>query len=337
MANKKNNFSKTLKDLSKNYWALSTIVLAIILIIVLATGGSKPTMNAKEVGQKILSFASAQYPDAGLISINDNGQFYEVVLSINGQESPLYATKDGENIILPQGVIPLTARATQDTATQPTQTEIPKSDKPIVEAFVMSHCPSGTQIEKGLLPVAELLGNKIDFQIKFVYYAMHPSQGEVEEELKQYCIEEEQNDKFLGYLTCWLGKTGTPADGAACIDETGIDKTKLSTCTARTDAEFNVLANLNDQSTWLNGRFPKFDIHKAENDKYRVGGSPTLIINGVQSQAGRDSVSLLKAICDTFNTAPEECNTEFKTETPAPGFGWSTTTSANNAAAGCGA
>ena len=37
----------------------------------------------------------------------------------------------------------------------------PKKEKPEVELFVMSHCPFGTQIEKGMLPVARLLGDKI--------------------------------------------------------------------------------------------------------------------------------------------------------------------------------
>ena len=31
-----------------------------------------------------------------------------------------------------------------------------KLEKPIVEAFVMSHCPFGTQIEKGMLPVVSV-------------------------------------------------------------------------------------------------------------------------------------------------------------------------------------
>jgi len=95
------------------------------------------------------------------------------------------------------------------------------------------------------------------------------------------------------------------------------------------------MANLEDTSSWLSGKFPKFDIHKAENEKYQVGGSPTLVINGVKAQAGRDSISLLNAICGAFNVAPEECNTEFEAVSPTPGFGWSTTETANNDAA-CG-
>ncbi|MEM2131153.1 MAG: GILT family protein, partial [Candidatus Woesearchaeota archaeon] len=71
-----------------------------------------------------------------------------------------------------------------------------KKDKPEVQLFVMSHCPFGTQMEKGILPVVELLGNKIDFKVRFVYYAMH-GEVEVKEQLRQYCIQKEQQDKYL--------------------------------------------------------------------------------------------------------------------------------------------
>ena len=102
----------------------------------------------------------------------------------------------------------------------------------------MAYCPYGTQIEKGLIPVMNLLGDKIDAEIKFVYYAMHPTQGEVEEQLNQYCIQKEQNPLYLAYLTCFL----EDSDGEGCLTSTGIDMAQLTTCTTATDAEFNVLA-----------------------------------------------------------------------------------------------
>ena len=329
---KDTDYKKVMKTLSKNYWAISTVVLALLLIALLASGGSSgQTVSAQEAGQNLLSFANAQGAEAELISTTEEGPFYEVVLSIEGQEVPLYVTKDGKSFT--QQLVSLDAApSAPSTPSTPTPTNIPKNDKPVVEAFVMSHCPYGTQIEKGLLPVVETLGDKIDFELKFVYYAMHPTQGEVEEQLNQYCIQEEQNAKFNNYLTCFL----EAGDGAGCLTSTGIDTAKLETCTTAADEEFNVIANLNDQSSWLSGRFPRFDSHKADNEKYQVGGSPTLIINGAQAQAGRDSVSLLNAICAAFETAPEECNTQFEAGQPTPGFGWSTSTSANNAAAGCG-
>ena len=330
---------KFLKTLPQNYWAISTVVLAIVAIIlaaVLISGGTSGIVSAQEAGQNVIDFASAQEAEATLVSTNDTGSLYEIILEIQGQEVPIYVTKDGKNMVPPQYLISLseqeTTTQTQETQSTPTPTNIPKSTKPVVEAFVMSHCPYGTQIEKGLLPVVNALGDKIDFEIKFVYYAMHPTYGEVEEQLNQYCIQSEQNDKYIDYLTCFLGA----GDGAGCIEEVGIDTDALATCVEATDKKFNVIANLEDTDSWLSGRYPKFDIYKADNEKYQVGGSPTLVINGATAQVGRDSISLLNAICSSFEEAPEECNTQFEAVSPTAGFGWSTTENTNNAAA-CGA
>jgi hypothetical protein len=323
------------KNLLKNYWAISTIVLAVLLVIVLGVSllGNDSKMSKEAVGQKVIEFAAKQGANATLIGVNESGELYEVILSIQGQEVPVYVTKDGKNLV--PTVIPLDTTATEtQTPTQtdqPTQTNIPKSDKPTVEAFVMAYCPYGTQIEKGLIPVANLLGDKIDFKIKFVYYAMHPSYGEVEEQLNQYCIQAEQSDKFIAYLTCFLDK----GDGEGCIKSTKIDETKLASCVKKTDETYAVTENLKDESKWLSGNYPLFNINKADNEKYSVGGSPTLIINGVESSAGRDSASLLKAVCAAFETAPEECNTELSSASPSTGFGFSTTSgSANSATCG---
>jgi type II secretory pathway pseudopilin PulG len=331
-------YKKILKNLSKNYWAISTIVLAILLIISLffVANGLNTTVTSEEAGQAVLAFANNQGANAELISTSDSGSLYEVILSIPGQdgtlqEIPVYVTKDGKTLV-PQPISLEIKEQEETTTSTPTPTNIPKSNKPVVEAFVMSHCPYGTQIEKGLLPVINALGDKIDFELKFVYYAMHPSQGEVEEQLNQYCIQKEQNSKFNDYLTCFL----EAGDGKGCLTSTKIDTTKLKTCTTATDREFKVMENLNDQSKWLSGRFPLFNIYKADNEKYKVGGSPTLVVNGVTAQAGRDSISLLNTICGAFNEAPEECNTKFEAVSPTPGFGWSTTENTNNAAA-CGA
>jgi hypothetical protein len=334
---------------AQHYWMLSTVILAILLLVVSFTncGGltGAATVTAEEAGQKVLEFAKSQGADAEFISASDDGSLYEIVLSIDGQEIPVYVTKDGKTLV-PQP-IPLDAKPEEAPEEEaPAPVNIPQSNKPVVEAFVMSHCPYGTQIEKGLIPVVEVLGDKIDFELKFVYYAMHPSAGEVEEQLNQYCIQKNEKDKFNKYLTCFVGKTGsgdnpaiknkaeTEEDRAECTDEAGINKATLSACVDATNKAFNVMANLEDEASWLSGKFPKFDIYKADNEKYQVGGSPTLIINGVKAQ-GRDSVSLLNAICGAFNVAPEECNTEFEAVSPSPGFGWTAGETANNEAA-CG-
>jgi hypothetical protein len=203
-----------------------------------------------------------------------------------------------------------------------------KKAKPSVEVFVMSHCPFGTQIEKGILPVVDLLGDKIDFELKFCDYAMHDKK-EIDEQLAQYCIQEEQNGKFLDYLNCFL----EDGDSDRCISEIGIDKEKLSFCIDATDKQFKISESYADKSTWK-GSFPSFDLFKSDNLKYGVQGSPTLVINGVQARTGRDSASLLDAVCTGFKDEPSECSESLSSANPSSGFGFGTT--ANTAASTCG-
>ncbi len=219
-------------------------------------------------------------------------------------------------------------QAVSAPASQPAAS-VTKQDKPVVEVFVMSYCPYGTQIEKGILPVAAALGSNIDFQIKFVDYAMHGDK-EIKENLTQYCINKSQPDLYQAYLKCFLES----ADSLSCQAKNNIDKTKLADCAAATDAQYKITATAADQKSW-NSSYPPFNIHKDDNAKYGVQGSPTLIINGQEASSGRDSASLAKVICAAFTDgkAPAACQNKFDTAAPAPGFGSGTT--ANSAPASC--
>ncbi len=117
---------KILKNLPENYWAISTVILAVILIAILINGCSTTSavVSAEKAGQNILSFANNQGAGAELVSVEDSGQFYQVVLSIQGQQVPLYVTKDGKSFT--QQVIPLTANAVRDTPQQTAQDNTPK-------------------------------------------------------------------------------------------------------------------------------------------------------------------------------------------------------------------
>jgi hypothetical protein len=341
----------TTKKLNK--WKISTFVLVILLIVMSATSGfdfSLTTGNA--VAGDAVDFINTnllQGQTATLGDVTTTSGVYKASIDIQGQPGEVYITKDGKLMFLQ--AVPLTpietTTPTDATPGDVSTADIPKSEKPEVELFIMSHCPYGTQMEKGILPAAKLLGDKIDFKLKFVYYAMHPSQGEVEEQLNQYCIQEEQNDKLLDYLECFL----TEGDGEGCLDEIGIDRTALTTCTEAADEEFQITANLEDTSSWLSGKYPLFNTHKTDNEKYGVGGSPTLVLNGativsredrcpsvgecvVAPEVGRDTVSIFAAICGAFTDSPEECNTEFEVGNPSPGFGWGTTGSNNVASCG---
>jgi hypothetical protein len=319
-------------------WKLVTIVAVLLLIVSVFTGGfggSDKGISSDKAAAKAVEYINANMLQEGMSadidSIEEKNGVYEINLQINDQPYTSYVTKDG-GLLFTSGIV-MDGDVEAVTAPKPAPTpDVVKSDKPEVELFIMSHCPYGTQAEKGMIPAAKALGDKIDFKLRFVYYAMHPNAGEVEEQLNQYCIREEQEDKLLDYLECFL----TEGDGDGCLDAIGIDQDMLATCVETADAEFEITSNLEDKSLWLNGRFPKFNVDKALNEEYGVGGSPTLVINGAQASSGRDSVSYLNTICAAFNEAPEECDIELSGASPSPGFGYETT-SGSTTTAGCGA
>jgi hypothetical protein len=342
---KEEHIPHVVKKKKINKWKISSFVLGILLILTFSFGSvpSLSPVSGDAVAEEAVEFINTQLlqgqTTATLEDVSSEKGLVKATINVQGQDTPVYITNDGELMFLqaiPLGETEGTDTPTQSPPQQPPATDVPKSDKPVVELFVMSHCPFGTQMEKGILPVVKTLGDSVDFNLKFVYYAMH-GELEVTEQANQYCIREEQEDKLLDYLYCFLGsESGSAAEGTACRAEVGIDETALSACMESADTEFNINANLEDTASWLSGRFPLFDVDKADNEKYEVGGSPTLVINGQTVSSGRDSVSLLGTICNAFNEAPEACNTEFEAGSPTSGFGWGTSGSANSAAAGCG-
>lgn len=311
----------SLDKVRRNPWILATVILALALIVLLVMksgfiGGG--AVSADTAAEKLLSYINAQGGTAEVVSAEKNGSFYEVVVRYQGQDVPVYVTLDGDYLV--PGLIPLTASAAAGTGskTDSTPTEVPQTAKPVVELFVMALCPYGTQIEKGIIPVAELFGSKIDFKIKFVSYAMH-GKTEIDENTRQYCIEKEQSSKFIPYLKCYLGA----GKSDECLTSSGIDKTKLASCVAAADKQFNITANFDNKDSWLNGNYPMYNVNKAECDKYEVQGSPTLVVNGVQVSSARDPASLAKAICAAFTTAPDACkNNTLSSSAPSAGFGY---------------
>jgi len=305
-----------------NLWKIFTFGLLVLLVISLFTEGFQKwggELSQEEAAQQTLAFVNQELlqgkATATISSVSEENGLYLLSMDLSGQELDTYVTKDGQ-IFFPQG-IKVTELAGEEGTVTPTPTNVPKTDKPKVELFVMSHCPYGTQAEKGLIPVMEKLGSKADIEIKFVYYAMH-GEKEIKEQMNQVCIKNEQSDKFLPYLKCFLNA----GDGAACLNTAGVDKAKMDTCVSALDAQYKIMEKFKDQSTWLSGNYPLFDVYKTDNDKYQVGGSPTLVINGVESSSGRSPDAYLKSVCAAFSEAPAECEETLSTTTYPAGFGY---------------
>jgi len=252
---------------------------------------------------------------------------YRVIVNMPGdQEIISYLTKDGKRFF-PQAmdIEELKKEALEKQAAEPaapsvTAADLDKTEKPTVELFVMSHCPYGTQIEKGILPVVKTLGDKINFELKFCNYVMH-GKKEIDEQLNQYCIQKNEPEKFLGYLECFLEAD----DGDGCLIKSRINVAKLRTCVSSTDKQYKITEMFDDKSTWSGGRYPKFMVNDDDNKKYGIAGSPGLVINGQKLQSGRDSATLLKNICAGFDNPPTECNETLSSASPSPGFGFGTT------------
>ena len=320
----------------KNKYVIGAVILVLIVAFAVYSknnnflGSMFPKTITKEAAKaKFQDFVTKNVPVGTKFEVKDateeNG-LYKIPVVISGQpEIDSYMTKDGMKLF-PQAIDLAAAEAAasadsaaSDTADQAAAKEVPKSAKPVVKLFVMSYCPYGTQMEKGILPVLKTLGSKIDYTLEFVNYSMHGDK-EIAENLTQYCIEKNEPAKLSNYLTCFLKKGEGTSD--ACMQTALVNTAKVNSCVAETDAKFSVKADAADKSKWSNGTYPPFNVNADDNQTYGVQGSPTLVINGVEaSVAGRDSASILKTICSAFTTPPAECKATLSTTAPAPGFG----------------
>ncbi|MBT3582995.1 thioredoxin domain-containing protein [Candidatus Woesearchaeota archaeon] len=299
---------KVYKQVRKNPWIISTIILAIIgiiLLIVQATSG----VSANTAAQNLVDYAAAQGAQLEVVDVKEVSGMYEVTVTIEGQEGLFYVTKDGKSYS--SMLLPMETSETPSQPTQPAPTEVPKSDKPEVELYVMTHCPYGTQAEKGFLPAIAELGDSIDAKIKFTHFFLH--EPEYTETPNQICLREEQNDKFVPYLTCFL----EDGDADRCLSEVKADMTKLNDCKENSYDAY-------------------YAADSALSEGYSVRGSPTLIINGAQVSTGRSPAAILATICAAFNDEPSACSASLDSANPAPGFGWDAASASSASAAQCG-
>jgi hypothetical protein len=258
-----------------------------------------------------------QGQSASLISWAEEDGLYKIDLKIGENQYQSFVTKDGKYLF--PYALDLTKKVEQKTEekeTQPTQVE--KREKPDVKLFVMSYCPFGLQMEKALLPAWQLLKDKADIGIYFVDYLMH-GKKEMEENLRQYCLQKEEKEKYLAYLGCFV-KDGNYEN---CLKEAGINQEKLNSCQQITDKEFKISESFTETG------YPPFNVHKDLNEKYGVRGSPTLVINDAVLNVERSPEKVKEAICDAFSNPPAECEQKLPDENTSPGFGMATGSSSS--------
>ncbi|HLC67305.1 MAG TPA: hypothetical protein VJI12_00300 [archaeon] len=297
-----------------------TLVVGIVIGTVISTSVTGAAPNAVDktaAGNLVVDYLNNNLVQAGttasLVSVEEVNGMYRVTTLYQGSDIPVYTDKSGKMLFASE------PRLLNETAAQPAApapTSVPKNNKPSVELFVMSYCPYGTQAEKGILPVVRALGDKIDFKIEFTHFTLHGAKEDTEN-FRQLCIREEQSAKFLPYVACILNSTdvNNPGNVTACMKGLGIDTVKVDDCMKNNAASY-------------------YAVDSKLSQDYGVQGSPTLIINGATSSAGRSPVSYLAGICAAFTNPPAECSADVSATQPGPGFGYESTSAAT--AAGCG-
>ena len=127
------------KKIRENPWIISTVVLCVLVVIMLLFGTSATgnVVSEKKASDNLINFLNEQTGGGvSYVSSESEGLMYKVTVLYNSQEIPVYVTKDGKYYVQPT---PLTSQDSGDSNSN--VQDIPKSDKPEVELFVMSYCP----------------------------------------------------------------------------------------------------------------------------------------------------------------------------------------------------
>jgi len=294
-------------------------IIALLLLAALAasvltkgfsfTGAATAGISAQQAGAKAVSYINdllQGQATATLVNATEVNGVYKLRISIEGQSTDIYVTKDG--VLMFPGAYDITVPLpTPSSQSQAASTGYPKSDKPSVELFVMSFCPYGVQAEQAMKPVVDLLGDSADFRIKFIVnvggttpddvQSLHGS-PEAMEDLRQVCIRENYDQATLwSYVSeisenCYsLYRNDTAMDACwkAAAAEAGVNSTLVEEC-------------VNTESVSL------ISEDESEAGVYGVTGSPTIFINGQPYAGARSSEAFKTAICSAFNEPPAACN-----------------------------
>src|SRR3989344_7154220 len=185
-----------------------------------------------------------------------------------------------------------------------------KSETARIEAYGVSQCPFGLQMQRVLANVVESAPELADrIEVRYIssmasgrLFSMH-GEEEARENLRQICAREEHAGKYWDYISCYIKK----GDSAGCLSAAGISAGSVEEC-ARDP---------------LRGiKYAKEDIDLTS--KHGIEGSPTILVNGNEISefdfSGRNPESIKNIICCGFNNPPDACSATLINKEPATGF-----------------
>ncbi len=302
---------KLLKNLIPLVVVLVAVLIAGAIIFVPKTNiGQKNQVNLnqqelQQIAQKAVDFINNNFlqgqPQASLGEVKEEHDLISFKVNYQGQQIDSYVTEDGvlffpQAFNLEEGLNQQVA-AEQQQVQQKSCEDITKKDESLLNAFVVSQCPFGLQMQRVL---AEIVKNipSLEENIKVKYIgsilngeitAMHGTE-EAQENLRQICLREE-TDKYWNYINCHI-KAG---EVDKCLTEAGVDKNQLNNCMA-------------DNNRGLKYAQEDFDLQAQHN----VTGSPTLILNNKEAQeswfGGRTAEAVKTLLCCGFDNQPGVCS-----------------------------
>jgi len=347
-----------IKNINKNTLLIGAALVGVVIVGVLIFAGSGSSFSLsnltlgfgasnEQIAKKAVDYINSNglsSETVSLVSASEESGLIKIKIKVGTQDFESYVTKDGK-ILFPdvRQAIDMTAKPASASAQTPEQiiAAIKKTDKPALEAFIVSRCPFGLQMQRMIADAIKSVPSLADF-IKVRYIGSVSSDGktitsmhdsslpEGKENLRQICIREEQPAKYWNYVACQM-KSG---DTTGCEKSTGVDSSKLNSCV----------------STPSKGlAYAQKDFDLSDKSGASNSGSPTLVLDGTKIPeftadktpvfgSGRSSDEIKTIICDASKTKPSFCSKTLNTTKAATGFSATyedTTGTSGNTGANC--
>ena len=300
---------------------LPAISVCIILIsgfctvVVVKKYSTHKAVSLLNAGYKVLNTVNTYFvPGKNVMlaghPVEERG-LYKVDLVLDNVTQSFYLTKDGALLIFPSAVVDLAKlKNMPKQAPEVKREEIPKTDRPVVELFVMSLCPYGSRAENIIMPVVKPFADKIDFKIKFIVSvngnsindvaSLHGLE-EVKEDARQAAIMKYYPDKFANYVS--------KINENSCVISCGA--IKLENYWKEAAAKLQMDVKKIEKFAYGQEGLSLLKENGIDSEKYNASASPTLVVNGVKSDAiYKDAKAIEGAICSAFIEAPSMCSKE---------------------------
>lgn len=306
----------------------TTVILLILFFIftTIAMAQNKETKKkfkpvSREVAvSKVLTFVNKYFvPNQNAVvdqMPEEVSGLYKIKVAVDKDSQYFYVSKDGALMFYSHGAIDIDNYEKENNIASPQEEkkeDIAKSDKPVVELFIMSLCPYGIRAQKSIVPEINKFGDKVDFKIRYIVgvngdtidqvSSMHGI-PEVKENARQIAIMKFYPSKIQPYLQ--------KIEESSCLISCGA--VKLEDYWKKAAQELKMDVKKIENFAYGPEMISIFKQDEAQVKKYAASASPTLVINGVKTEAiykGADKVK--QTICSVFTNLPTECeNTNAK-------------------------